>query len=190
MRRSWPAALGLSGLLLAGCGDDGTERGPTASEASSTAIVDDRHPYVLLDDPAWTFVEAVDYLPDSPFATIDTPHTDWFVEYDHDPVDLGGGAVSVDHVSVAALEAPLDETASHLETFGYATESVPAGPWTARGTLTTAGSEYAAVVLLDGDDRTIQVLSYDLDVHALAAVAARLQPVDEAAWRSAGGVVQ
>src|SRR5215203_1729051 len=94
----------LAVLVLAGCGaDDGP---PTSDPSAVRPILDDAHEYALIGDPAWELAEAVDYRPGQPFSTVGTitPPIDWYAEYDHEPVELGGGVISVDHLVLTGLE--------------------------------------------------------------------------------------
>ncbi len=188
--RVWSSVV-VSLLLAAGCGDDdgganaaGTtsERGPTITEAQ---------PYLLLEDPSWHLVEAVDYDAASPFATGATavlPAIDWFAEYDHDPVDLGGGAERIDHLVTSVVNGPMDEVAEGYATLGSVCESIVAGSWTALG---CSGPERGQDgVLLEAGDLTVVVDSPDLTVDELASIAAALEPADASAWITAGGIIQ
>lgn len=188
--RVW-SSVAVSLLMVAGCGDDdgGADATGTASETGPT--ISEAQPYLLLEDPSWHLVEAVDYGADSPFATAATavlPAIDWFAEYDHDPVDLGGGAERVDHLVVSVVDSPVDEVAEGYTTLGFLCESIVAGSWTALGC--SGPEEGQDGVFLEAGDLTVAVDSPDLTVDELATVAAALEPADESAWTTAGGITQ
>ncbi|CAN5766532.1 hypothetical protein BH24ACT3_BH24ACT3_01760 [soil metagenome] len=46
-----------------------------------------------------------------------------------------------------------------------------------------------ALLLIENGDRSIVVLSYEVDLDELAVLAARIEPVGAAAWTTAGGVI-
>lgn len=190
MIRTWSAGV-VSLLLVAGCGDDEGGGEATSPAPKARQIIDETQPYLVLEDPSWHLVEAVDYGADSPFATAATavlPAIDWFAEYDHDPVDLGGGVEQVDHLVVSVVDGPMDEVADGYETLGLVCESIPVGPTTALGC--SGPEEGQDAVFLDADGQTAVVDSPDLTVDELAAIAAELEPADERAWISAGGIIQ
>ena len=103
-------------------------------------------------------------------------------------VDLGGGAERIDHLVTSAINGPVAEVAEGYTTLGYLCESIVAGSWTALGC--SGPDEGQNGVFLEAGDLTVVVDSPDLTVDELATVAAALEPADESAWTTAGGITQ
>lgn len=183
----------LAALLLAGCGADDSSTAPaeTSEAPASGPIVNDEHHFVVFEHADWDLQEAVDYEPGHPFSTIGgglVPATDWYAEYDHEPVDLAGGVIRVDYLKIAALDGPMSETTERFAALGYETEPVMVGSVPGRVSREPVALEFDTLLLLDGGHQTILLESGDLDVAELLVIAADLRPVDDTGWVAFGGV--
>jgi hypothetical protein len=170
------AVLAALLLVATGCGDDDD------ADADSPAGPGGATPYALLVAEGWTLAEAVDPPPDDPIALMDRPALDWYAEY--------RTADATRSVRVSGHEATLDDARAQLASLGFAFDAIDVDGWPEAVGAAGDVSGNPAVVLLAHGPGSVVVLSYDVDVDELRALAADVEPADEAAWVDAGGVVR
>lgn len=136
--------------------------------------------YALLRAGEWRLQEAVD-PPEQ--HTAERPALDWYAEYVSTSQTRG-------MLRLSGHRAGFDDARSELEAVGFALAEVEvAGRGAAGGTTGEAGSA-PVVVLLDSGPMSLLLLSYELDVAALAELAGAVETVERKEWIDAGGVVR
>jgi hypothetical protein len=180
-------ALVVAGLLLfGGCSDDDGSADDaqvpttvTSSDRSGTTATTVVAGYAVLSGDDWRLVEAHDPPADDPVANRDRPPLDWYAEYDR------GDPQAPVRVRVSGHSARLGVAARELEAVGFRFE-----PGRALVGVGTSGEEPGpSVVLVARGDRTVMLLSYELDPDELEAVTADLVDVDSEGWLASGGTI-
>lgn len=140
--------------------------------------------YVVFDDAAWTFKEAVDYPEDlGPLAAVESS-LDWYGEYERFVPGDDLSTVEGLRLRLSGHLVAIDDHRSELTgaTMREATiAGVPA--------LTGVGQDGAPalVTMAVADSYTLMALSYGLDVDELVAIAGELRSVCEPEWIESGG---
>jgi hypothetical protein len=173
-------ALVVLGLVGIGCSDDGDGSGDRSGSTRTG-----RGAYVLLRDPAWRLQEAIRPGADEPMVRLERPPMTWYAEYVRSPTPSESQMVRVSGHGADATQARAE-----LEAVGFAFNSVPVASWHAVGGSAPDDPGSPTILILDNGRASVLVLSYELDLDELAAFAGHLDPVDEAAWVEAGGVVR
>jgi hypothetical protein len=163
--------------MVGGCSSDSDETDP--SKPGSDA---DRH-YALLVDENWRLQEARDPRADDPLIAVERPPLDWYDEY----VPLLPNASG--QVRISGHLATFDQTRVELERQLYQFHDVTVEGWRAVAGTRPGDTPAAALLVLDNGDSTLQVLSYELSVADLTALAAKVEAASTATWVDAGGVI-
>jgi hypothetical protein len=163
--------------FLTGCSEssDAERAAPPARRVSE---------YAVLTSDAWTLQEAIDPPPDDPIAGVERPPLEWYSEY----VRTVGNESQM--VRLSGHQARLDETQAELESLGFGFADVAVEGWSAVGGSAPGDPSGPAIILLDGDEATLMLLSYELDLDELVGTATGIEPVSKAAWVDAGGVIR
>lgn len=164
---------------MTACGDNGGSGKPGDPGDPGAA-----KPYALLRDDQWTIQEAIDPSADDPAASAQHPPTDWYVEYVN-----SSSASESQMVVVNGVEIGFEESISQLSALTFELNDVSTNGWRAVGGTSREPTGPALLVLEHGE-RSIIVLSYELSLDELTVLAARIEPIDAAAWTSAGGVIR
>lgn len=163
--------------LTGGCSSDSEKVVPTSSDA-------DRH-YALLADAGWTLQEAIDPRADDPLIAAERPALDWYDEYVRSP-----SATESQMVRVSGHEADFDESRGAFEDRGYQLDDVTIAGRQAAGGFLPGDTPRSSLLVLDNNGSTLLVLSYELNLADLTALAEKIRPVSAAAWIAAGGVIR
>lgn len=165
--------------LMSGCGDDGSGSDRGGDTAANLR-------YALLRNEEWQLQEAVDPPADDPASLIERPVFDWYIEYVRSPSELES-----ELVRVSGHATGFEESRSQLSEGGFDLTETSVDGWRAvGGTFDEPAGIGPALLLLENGDRSIVVLSYEVALDELAVLAARIEPVDAAAWTAAGGVIR
>jgi hypothetical protein len=106
------------------------------------------------------------------------------------PGDGGPGGTTVTGASVrtSGHRASVDDVRAAYEGFGFTFEEATVAGREALA-ATAAANDPTVVVIALGDD-VVVLLSYQLPVDELVALAADVEPVDAASWVAAGGQIR
>jgi hypothetical protein len=124
---------------------------------------------------------AVDPPADSPLIAAERPPPEWWAEY--------GSEASV-AVRLSSHAAGFADTISELEESGFVSEVIPLERGPAVGGSFAGDTGGPVLVVLDNGSSTLVLLSYDVDLVELAAVAESVESIDRETWLAMGGVVE
>ncbi len=168
-------------LLVGACSDDdAAQQTASSSSSTSTTATVTVAGYTLLSSDGWTLAEAHDPPADDPVTAADHPPADWYAEYD------GTGSSQGVHVRLSGHPTPLTETVEALEDMGFtlgdaATASVVSGR--------SPDLSGPVVVLVARGDRTVLLLSYNVELALLQTLVPELLDVDSDGWLASGGTI-
>lgn len=171
--RAWVLVLVAFVGVMSACGDD-----------SASDLGDDGERYAVLSDDAWSLQEAVDPPENDPLVVDRPPLLDWWAEYVWASPEEGR------MVRLSGHQLPLAEARADLAGLGFALDDVAVDGWTAVGGTSVDDPSGPAIVLLDRGSTSLMLLSYELTVADLAALAGQTRAVDDLGWVSAGGIVR
>ena len=140
--------------------------------------------YALLTDGAWKLQEAVDFAANDPNASVEKPAVDWYDEY------VRSTRTSSQMVRVSGHLADFNQSRAEIEKLGIALHEVTINGWRAVGGLISDVSPPGALLVLDHGSSAIEMLSYELSLDELSALASRIKLADSATWIRAGGIVR
>lgn len=163
-------------VFVGGCSSDPKTTTPPSSDAA-------RH-YALLADPAWTLHEAIDLRADDPLAATEHPALDWYDEYERSP-----SATESQTVRVSGHDATFEASQREFEGRGYELSDVTIAGWQAASAFLPGDTPHSLLVL-DNGDSSLLVLSYELSLADLSALAEKIRPANAATWIAAGGVIR
>jgi len=183
--RSWAAGLLLALVFSGGaCSGDEARTGEAPTSARRGAR-DEAARYAVLDDPSWRLQEAVRPGAGDPLRSVERPPLVWYAEYVAAPTPSEGLMVRLSGHDVPAAQAR-----AALEAVGFELGPVAVAGWSATGGSSPADPSGPDVLLLDHGPGSFLLLSYEVDVEALARLAARLRVLDEQGWVRVGGVLR
>jgi hypothetical protein len=164
--------------MLGGCSSEADKTTP--SRRGSDAA---RH-YALLVDENWRLQEARDPRADDPLSALERPPLDWYDEY----VPLLPNESALVRISGHAVT--FDQTLVELERQLFQLHDVTVEGWRAVAGTRPGDTPPEALLVLDNGDSTLQVLSYELSLADLTALAGKIEPASTATWVHAGGVIR
>jgi hypothetical protein len=164
--------------LVSGCspGAEKTSRSVGRGDAG-------RH-YALLADDRFELQEALDPPAGDPLTSIERPLLDWYAEY------VRSSETSSQMVRISGHQTTFDQSRVQLEDKGFQFRDVTVEGWRAIGGSIPGDSPGEAVLVLENGESSLAVLSYELTLDDLVALAAKIEPASAARWVRAGGVIR
>jgi len=165
-------------MLLAGCADD-----DNSGAGRSDAL--DCGRFVVFDEPAWDFLEAVDYPEDlGSFGEIE-PGLDWYSEFER--IEPAADGASSEGVSLRISGHSIGLAEFRREMPGGDEFQERHGEDGLTLLIPSTDVEPSVLVRSVTDDYTLMLLSYGLDLDELTEVAAATRPACEQEWLDVGG---
>jgi hypothetical protein len=163
------------GAALAACG-----AGAPASSTEGTADPAEAGRALLVDD-GWTLRQAVEPAVGEPGLAIEQPPLSWWSEYER--VEGASGL----SIRLSGHRGGLEETVALMERLGFVLDEVEVEGWTGVAGTSAVDPGGPAMMVLAHGSTSVVVLSYELDVSALAALGSSIEIVDGATWDRAVG---
>ncbi len=157
-----------------------TSSGPDASSSSSPQSDTGSVQYAAVFGDA-PLRSAVDPPADSPLVAVERPPLEWWAEY--------GSEASV-AFRLSSHAAGFGDTINALEEIGFVSQAIALERGPAIGGSFEGDTGAPVLVVIENGSSTLLLVSYELDLVELTAVAARVENVDRATWLALGGVIE
>jgi hypothetical protein len=145
-------------------------------------------PYAILSDEEWSLQEAVDPPQDDALISAERPPVDWYSEHVRTVPAAGGSEGQM--IRLSGHSSSVDESRAALEELGWEFDPLTADGWEGVSGTNPSDPSSPAVALLDNDSTTFMLLSYELTVDEVSALAGSVEAVDETTWEASDGVIR